>query len=87
MGFRRGQLLQSLNILNLLQLRTEILIISLQKMNRRTPNSLLIKVFFDTKSDEIKDVFSSGPKINTGNLSQQLNRLAPFFSAKWRNIR
>ena len=62
-------------------------IISLQKMNRRTPNSLLIKVFFDTKSDEIKDVFSSGPKINTDNLSQQLNRLAPFFSAKWRNIR
>jgi len=62
-------------------------IISLDKMNRRTPNSLLIKVFFDTKSDEIQDIFTSGPQVDTDLLLQQLNRLAPFFSSKWRNIR
>ena len=62
-------------------------IISLDKMNRRTPNSLLIKVFFDTKSDEIQDIFTSGPQVDTDLLYQQLNRLAPFFSSKWRNIR
>ena len=62
-------------------------IISLDKMNRRTPNSLLIKVFFDTKSDEIQDIFTSGPQVDTDLLLQHLNRLAPFFSSKWRNIR
>ena len=62
-------------------------IISLDKMNRRTPNSLLIKLFFDTKSDEIQDIFTSGPQVDTDLLFQQLNRLAPFFSSKWRNIR
>ena len=30
-------------------------------MNRRVPNSILLKMFFETKSDEIVDVFSSGP--------------------------
>ena len=62
-------------------------IVSLERMNRRIPNSMLIKIFFDTKSDEIRDVFSAGPDIDTGKLFNQLNRMAPFFSNKWTNIR
>ena len=62
-------------------------IVSLDRMNRRVPNSLLLKIFFETKSDEIMDIFSSGPEFDSTNLYNQLNRLAPFFSNKWSNIR
>ena len=62
-------------------------IISLERMNRRIPNSILLKIFFETKSDEIKDIFSSGPDFDTAILYNQLNRMAPFFSNKWNNIR
>ena len=62
-------------------------IISLERMNRRIPNSILLKIFFETKSDEIKDIFSSGPDFDTVNLYNQLNRMAPFFSNKWNNLR
>ena len=59
-------------------------IIDLGKMNRRTPNSNLIRIFFETKSDEIKEIFSSGPQFDTSLLFSQLNRIAPFFSSKWK---
>mgnify|MGYP003970040859 FL=1 len=62
-------------------------IISLERMNRRIPKSILLKIFFETKSDEIKDIFSSGPDLDTVNLYNQLNRMAPFFSNKWNNLR
>jgi hypothetical protein len=48
---------------------------------------MLLKIFFETKSDEIVDVFSAGPDFNTGILFNQLNKIAPFFSNKWYNIR
>jgi hypothetical protein len=60
---------------------------SLDRMNRRVPNSILLKMFFETKSDEIVDVFSSGPDFNTDNIYIQLNKIAPFFSNKWNNFR
>ncbi len=62
-------------------------IISLDRMNRRVPNSILLRMFFDTKSDEIVDIFSGGPDFDTANLNNQLNRMAPFFSNKWNQIR
>ena len=61
-------------------------IIDLEKMNRRTPNSNLIRIFFETKSDEIKEIFSSGPEFDTSILFSQLNRIAPFFSSKWKSF-
>jgi len=60
---------------------------SLDRMNRRVPNSILLKIFFETKSDEIVDVFSSGPDFNTDIIYSQLNKIAPFFSNKWNNFR
>ena len=62
-------------------------IISLDRMNRRVPNSILLRIFFDTKSDEIIDIFSGGPDFDTAKLNNQLNRMAPFFSNKWNQIR
>ena len=74
---------------NIIEAKTNISssIVSLELMNRRTPNSILIRIFFETKSSEIQEIFSSGPQFDTSLLYNQLNRLAPFFSNKWSSIR
>ncbi|WP_460219196.1 type IX secretion system protein PorD [Psychroserpens sp. MEBiC05023] len=59
----------------------------LKKMNSRRPNSFLMRVFFDAKSDEIKDVFSGGPNVNVAELTSTLTKIAPMHSSKWRAIK
>lgn len=59
----------------------------LNKMNRRRPNSYLLRTFFDAKSDEIGQIFSGGPNVNIAELKSQLNRMAPTYSSKWRKIK
>ena len=56
-------------------------------MNRRRPNSFLLRTFFDSKGDEIEQIFSSGPKVNTATLVETLNKVAPTESSRWRNIK
>ena len=55
-------------------------------MNRRRPNSFILRVFFDAKSDEIQDIFSSGPSVNITDLVDTLQNIAPMYSSKWRTI-
>ena len=55
-------------------------------MNNRRPNSFLLRTFFDTKAEEIEDIFSGGPKVNITKVISTLNRVAPLHSSKWRNI-
>jgi len=62
-------------------------ILSLERMNNRRPNSYLLKVFFDSKADEIKDIFSGGPSVEITNLLSTLTKLAPIHSSKWREIK
>nr|WP_321236564.1 DUF4835 family protein [uncultured Psychroserpens sp.] len=59
----------------------------LQSMNNRRPNSFLMRVFFDAKSDEIKDIFSGGPSVNVSDLIATLTKIAPMHSSKWRDIK
>ena len=59
---------------------------ALNIMHRRLPNSLLMRVFFDTKSEEIFEIFKDGPRVSTSNLISILNRISPNNSEKWRNI-
>lgn len=59
---------------------------SLNALNQRRPNSFLMRVFFDAKADEIKDIFSGGPSVNITDLLTTLNKVAPMHSAKWRDI-
>ena len=61
-------------------------LLQLDAMNRRRPNSFLLRTFFDTKADEITDIFSGGPKITITKLIATLNKVAPLHSNKWRNI-
>ena len=61
-------------------------IMLLGQMDRRRPNSYIMRVFFDTKADEILDIFSSGPKVPVTNLISTLSKIASNHSDKWRNI-
>lgn len=59
----------------------------LKSLSEIRPNSLVVQLFFDTKSDEVVQIFSGGPSFDTSQLREDLNRVAPFFSAKWAEIR
>lgn len=59
----------------------------LEEMNRRRNNSLLLRTFFDAKADEIGQIFSSGPEVNSRALVETLNNIAPRYSRNWRTIR
>lgn len=56
-------------------------------MNRRRPNSYILRTFFDAKADEIEQIFTDGPSVDISNLVDLLNRIAPMHSSKWRNIK
>ncbi len=62
-------------------------IMSLQNIYNRRANAYLLRVFMDTKSDEIIDVFSDGPRINSANLKELLLKIYPTFSTKWEKIK
>lgn len=55
-------------------------------MNRRRPNSFVLRVFFDAKSEEIEDIFTGGPSVDIVDMVETLQKVAPMHSAKWRNI-
>jgi hypothetical protein len=59
----------------------------LKSLSESRPNSLVVQLFFDSKSDEVVQIFSGGPSFDTSQLREDLNRVAPFFSAKWAEIR
>ena len=64
-----------------------IKLISEKNIFNKTVGNYLIRVFFDAKADEISDIFSGGPSVNTANLVSTLTKIAPMYSRKWRNIK
>lgn len=56
-------------------------------MQKRRPNAFLTQIFFETKSDEIANIFSDGPKVDIVKLKETLNNVAPYFSSTWNNIK
>ena len=60
---------------------------NLKTMNNRRPNSFLMRVFFDAKSDEVREIFSGGPSVNVADLVSTLTKIAPMHSSKWRDIK
>lgn len=62
-------------------------VLKFKDLQSRRPNSLLQRLFFDAKSDEIVNVFSDGPTIDTRALKNALGQLAPNQSSKWRNLK
>lgn len=59
----------------------------LQKLYNDRPNTFLIRVFFDTKGDEIVDIFSDGPRIDTSQLREVLSRIYSSYDEKWKEIK
>lgn len=62
-------------------------IADLQKLYIARPNNFLTRVFMDTKSDEIVDLFSDGPRIDTSRLREVLSTIYPSFDEKWKEIK
>ncbi|NCO63032.1 MAG: DUF4835 family protein [Flavobacteriales bacterium] len=56
-------------------------------MNSRRPNSFLLRTFFDAKSDEIQQIFSDGPSVDIAKVTETLQKVAPTYGSKWRNIK
>lgn len=62
-------------------------LLNLSVIHSVRPNAFLTRVFFDAKSDEIADIFSDGPSIQTTELVDNLNRLSPLNASKWSTIK
>jgi len=58
-----------------------------QTMINRRPNAFLISTFFDAKSEEIKNIFSDGPKVDIVKLKEILNKIAPLYATTWNDIK
>ena len=54
---------------------------------KRKPSAFLIQTFFDSKSEEIRDIFSDGSKVDLVKLKETLNKIAPFYSTTWNEIK
>ncbi|GGD37268.1 type IX secretion system protein PorD [Muriicola marianensis] len=54
---------------------------------QRRPNAFLIQTFFDAKAEEILNIFSDGPKVDVVALKNTLNKVAPFYSSTWNDIK
>jgi hypothetical protein len=69
--------------------KNEILtqIMSFEALNKRSQNSFMFRIFFDAKSDEIVDIFNSGPKLEVRDLKKLLNRISAPNSEKWKKIK
>ncbi len=63
-------------------------IIKLKNIYNARPNAFLLRVFMDTKSDEIMDIFSGGPRSNDAmKLKETLLRIYPTYNEKWEEIK
>jgi len=59
----------------------------LSKIHSIRPNAFVTRVFFDTKSDEIANIFTGGPSVQIASLVDNLNRVSPTNAGKWMNIK
>lgn len=91
--FREALYAYHLNGLDLMSTQPEVgkqgiakSISDLKNLSDSRPNHLVVQLFFDAKADEIVQIFSGGPSFDTSQLLDDLNRAAPFFTAKWSQI-
>ncbi|GAB5558017.1 MAG: DUF4835 family protein [Schleiferiaceae bacterium] len=61
-------------------------LISLKAVHQKRPNSFLMEIFFDTKSDEIVSIFSDGPQVETQELVSTLEIMDSGNANKYENI-
>ena len=62
-------------------------LMNLAKLNVTKPNSYLLRVFMDSKSDEIVSIFTGGPSIAINDMIESLNKTSPSNSSKWQSLK
>jgi hypothetical protein len=62
-------------------------LMSFQDLNTRSQNSFLFRIFFDAKSDEVVEVFKSGPSVEVRDLKRLLGRISATNGSKWKSIK
>jgi hypothetical protein len=62
-------------------------IMTIDEVHKVRPNAFLTRVFFDSKAEEIQQIFSAGPESNAIELSNMLNKLSPMNSSKWTSVK
>jgi len=61
-------------------------IFTLKSVYDARPAAFLLRVFMDSKSDEIVDIFSDGPNFDTYKLKEDLLKISPLNGEKWNLI-
>lgn len=61
-------------------------LLELDKVNSARGNAFLLRVFFDTKTNEIVNLYAGLPDANKKNVITLLNRLFPLNSSKWNSL-
>ena len=69
----KGQIMSALN--------------QLEPLYQRRPNAFLLQLFFDAKVEEIVNLFQEGPKVDFKATEEVLKKIAPFFAARWKEIK
>lgn len=62
-------------------------IYTLKKVYDARPAAFLLRVFMDSKSDEIVDIYSDGPNYDTFKLKEDLMKISPLNGEKWNLIK
>lgn len=61
-------------------------ILELKTIFNNRPNAFLIRVFMDSKSNEIVNIFSDGPYFDKSSLKEDLLKMSPVNTSKWNNM-
>lgn len=59
----------------------------LKDVNDARPNSVLLRLFFDTKAGEVQQILNGGPKMDIAQTKDYLYKIAPVHNNKWRRIK
>ena len=62
-------------------------LLPLENLYDRRPNAMLLQMFFDSKADEIVNLFSEGPEVGFDRTSNMLKKIAPFYQPQWKQIK
>lgn len=62
-------------------------LMNLSKLNNNKPNSYLLRIFMDSKSDEIVSIFTGGPSIAINDMVDSLNKTSSTNSGKWQLLK
>jgi hypothetical protein len=62
-------------------------ILGLKTIYDTRPNAFLLRIFMDSKANEIVDIFSDGPRFDTFKLKEDLIRISPINASKWNEIK